>query len=508
MLTALPTAAHAATFTVTNLNDSGPGSLRQAVSDANANPGADTIVFQSGLTGTITLTSGEIGITEEVTINGPGAGIITVSGNHTSRILNGSGVNLTLSGLALINGFGTDINAAFTAVNGGAISANAVTVTDCTFANNRATGAVAITPPGGHYPMPGLGGAIYAGTVIATRCLFSDNLAGGPTIGTPPPPPSVVLGGGGGEGGAIFAFSVTTTSCAFRGNNATSSFVSATITVVPAITVAPSGYGGAIYAGNIFSPGNATSTNDLFFGNSSRFGGGISVGATNGPPGTLTVTNDTFSGNSSAIDAFASVSVTNTILWANSPNPGQGPLLAATLAVISHSDVQGGLTPDTSIIDAGSNINADPLFVNAAAGDLHLTAGSPCIDAGDNSAPGLVGITTDLDGLPRFVGVAVDMGAYEFQAVPPSLVAVDDTATVAGFHLLTIPVLANDIVPAGSTITITAVSRASHGAVSIGPNGTVRYRPLPGFTGTDHFTYTITDDHGNTATATVTVTVT
>ena len=49
--------AYAATFTVTNLNDSGPGSLRQAILDANAAAGDDTIVFQSGLSGTITLTS-------------------------------------------------------------------------------------------------------------------------------------------------------------------------------------------------------------------------------------------------------------------------------------------------------------------------------------------------------------------------------------------------------------------------------------------------------------------
>src|SRR6516165_5838751 len=46
------------TFTVTNLNDQGAGSLRQAVQSANQNPGADAIVFQPGITGVITLTSG------------------------------------------------------------------------------------------------------------------------------------------------------------------------------------------------------------------------------------------------------------------------------------------------------------------------------------------------------------------------------------------------------------------------------------------------------------------
>ena len=49
--------ADAAAFNVTNLNDSGAGSLRQAIADANSAGGADVITFQAGLSGTITLTS-------------------------------------------------------------------------------------------------------------------------------------------------------------------------------------------------------------------------------------------------------------------------------------------------------------------------------------------------------------------------------------------------------------------------------------------------------------------
>src|SRR5262245_8509355 len=75
-------AATAATFTVANLADSGPGSLRQAVLDANASPGADDVVFAPGVAGTITLTSGEILITDSLFIHGPGAGALTVSGNQ------------------------------------------------------------------------------------------------------------------------------------------------------------------------------------------------------------------------------------------------------------------------------------------------------------------------------------------------------------------------------------------------------------------------------------------
>jgi len=67
--------AHAATITVINTNDSGPGSLRQAL--ANANNG-DRINF--AVTGTITLTSGGLGITKNVTISGPGANRLSING--------------------------------------------------------------------------------------------------------------------------------------------------------------------------------------------------------------------------------------------------------------------------------------------------------------------------------------------------------------------------------------------------------------------------------------------
>src|SRR5512143_1596746 len=74
--------AQAATNHVTNLNDSGPGSLRQAIADA---PPGGTIDF--AVTGTITLTSGQLVITNNLTINGPGRTNLTISGNHTSRVL-------------------------------------------------------------------------------------------------------------------------------------------------------------------------------------------------------------------------------------------------------------------------------------------------------------------------------------------------------------------------------------------------------------------------------------
>jgi hypothetical protein len=65
--------ARANTITVTNTNDSGPGSLRQALADANDR---DTIEF--AVTGTIGLTSGELVIDQNITISGPGSNSLTV----------------------------------------------------------------------------------------------------------------------------------------------------------------------------------------------------------------------------------------------------------------------------------------------------------------------------------------------------------------------------------------------------------------------------------------------
>jgi hypothetical protein len=96
------TAAPVTGFAVTNLNDSGSGSLRQAVLNANANPGADEITFN--VTGTITLTTGELLITDKLTILGPGASLLTVSGNNASRVFNIIGANVTIAGLTISNG--------------------------------------------------------------------------------------------------------------------------------------------------------------------------------------------------------------------------------------------------------------------------------------------------------------------------------------------------------------------------------------------------------------------
>jgi hypothetical protein len=84
----LAATAGAADYTVTNLADTGSGSLRQAITDSeNGNrPTVDRILFQSGLSGTVTLTGAPTSITEPLDIVGPGARKLTVSGDDLFRV--------------------------------------------------------------------------------------------------------------------------------------------------------------------------------------------------------------------------------------------------------------------------------------------------------------------------------------------------------------------------------------------------------------------------------------
>jgi hypothetical protein len=105
-LLAVPATAQADDFTVENLNNSGNGSLRDAVVDANLNPGADRVLFQSKLSGTITLAS-EVAINETLDVVGPDARRLTISGGDSTRIFYVAtpvGSDVTVSGLTLTAG--------------------------------------------------------------------------------------------------------------------------------------------------------------------------------------------------------------------------------------------------------------------------------------------------------------------------------------------------------------------------------------------------------------------
>jgi len=112
-------------ITVANLRDAGAGSLRQAILRANAAPNADTIQFAAGLRGTITLTSGELLITHNLFIRGPGTAGLSVSGNHASRVFNiAAGAAVTIANLTITRGFNLHTGGGI--LNQGALTLNNV----------------------------------------------------------------------------------------------------------------------------------------------------------------------------------------------------------------------------------------------------------------------------------------------------------------------------------------------------------------------------------------------
>ena len=93
----------ATTYTVTNTNDSGPGSLREAVGLA----GDGDIILFSGVSGTILLSSA-ININYSITITGPGSAVLAVSGGEAVRVFYMGGGTVSISGLTITNGKVTD----------------------------------------------------------------------------------------------------------------------------------------------------------------------------------------------------------------------------------------------------------------------------------------------------------------------------------------------------------------------------------------------------------------
>lgn len=101
--------ASAAPFDVVNTNDAGTGSLRQAIIDANGTAGPDTITFGALATGTITLTTGRLEISDDLTITGPGESNLTVT-NPTGDILYiYKSAVVTLSDFSLMGASGSGI---------------------------------------------------------------------------------------------------------------------------------------------------------------------------------------------------------------------------------------------------------------------------------------------------------------------------------------------------------------------------------------------------------------
>jgi Ca2+-binding RTX toxin-like protein len=161
-----------ATFTVTNTSDSGAGSLRDALAQANANVDADTIIFDQALVGqTVVLTSGNLAITQgTVTIdgdlNGDGDADVTISGGGLSSILEiAAGATATVNSLTLADGYSSNESLAGAIRNDGNLTVNYSVIlsnaTNLTYSGNATTS----------------GGIVNAGTLTINQSVFDNNTA-------------------------------------------------------------------------------------------------------------------------------------------------------------------------------------------------------------------------------------------------------------------------------------------------------------------------------------------
>jgi hypothetical protein len=180
---ALPTAS-AATFTVSSTADSGPGSLRAAVAAAQTSPGPNVIEFARGVRGSIVLTSGAIVINQSLTIAGPGAHRLSISGNDADRVFDiegSSATNVSISGMKIKHGVASSSSPHGS--SGGAIYVSGATLTlaGVVLSRNRAIDSVGGTAEGGAIAIVG-NAAVNASdvTVQRNRALSS---SGGAALG-------------------------------------------------------------------------------------------------------------------------------------------------------------------------------------------------------------------------------------------------------------------------------------------------------------------------------------
>ena len=366
---------NAATFTVINTNDSGAGSLRQALADAND---GDTINFDSSLNGqTITLTAGQLDVNKSLNITGPGPNQLTVArssanGTPNFRIfLINPGKTVSISGLTMTNG---QPSGNFPDDSGGGIYNDHATLTmnNCTLSGNSAIWGGGIYNAGFN---PGGSAAL-----TVSNSTVSGNSAN-QTIGR--------------GGGGIYNDGDNNGSATLAISNSTLSSNSAP-------------YGGGIvndgtFAGNAaLTIDNCTISANSATGTGSAFGGGIYNDGDSGGSATLSISNSTVSGNSAGqgggIVSNATVTINNSTLSGNTAlNSGGGILNRGALSVSNSTISSNSALSSLSFPSGGGGIftagtltilsstvkdNSNPVF-NGSGGILNYgISGSSVVNIG------------------------------------------------------------------------------------------------------------------------------
>ncbi|QIL73929.1 IPTL-CTERM sorting domain-containing protein (plasmid) [Diaphorobacter sp. HDW4B] len=475
-------AAQAANYTVTNLNDAGPGSLRQALADANANSGADTIDFAAGLTGTITLTSGELNVSDSVTLQGPGPNLLTISGNNASRVLylyNGASLlDVTISGLTISQGaanngagiFDNDENLTLdnvvlsgnkATVDGGGLWADGFSMT-LTVRNSTITGNTSGQNGGGIYVED------TGGLLLIRNSTISNNQAAkhGGGIYFYDPDHDVTIEGStisgnvaGQRGGGIYFYSADNGNFTIRDS---------------AITGNRAQHGGGIFLYEVDQP--TTIENTTISGNvATGDGGGLNVGlsyANNLKLVNVTIAENVAAGKGGGILHHEGEStLANVLVAGNSAasqadgndifnDTGQPAVLNATNSLIQ--DAPSGTINGSS---ANNLLNVSPMLGplqnNGGSTQTHaLLDGSPAIDAG--ASPSSLSTDQRGTGFARTVGSSPDIGAFEWR---PTL-SIAGTATVTEGQAASFTITLSAASSGPSSIVVTPTGSGSSPAVA------------------------------------------
>ncbi len=453
-------------------NVSTPAEFQDDLITAQTNGEDDVINVQADMNITSTLTyTGEQGHTLTINGNGhslDGGGSAQIMYINTTGLANDTNADITIQNLIFKNGKADSSNGGGLYIN----TNSKITIKGCTFNGNTA----------GNY---GGGAYVYSGSKLTlTNNTFSGNTAGnydggGAFIGTSSGTATLENNTFSGNtanrhGGGAYVFTndgtITLTNNTFNGNTATynnggGAYVW-TDSGIPTLTnntfrenYAAWGGGVYVYAYSAFSDA-ATLTNNTFSKNSAGWGGGGAAVVTYSA--TINLTNNTFSQNTGTWigggayvetqNNSATANIYNNVIWGNTANYGgnDGDDLYVDSDYVNdigtinlynndlgpNSNFVTGQSEDlyitnTSKYNHDKNIVGDPKLVDPANGDFHLQAGSPCIDAGDNNAPGLP--STDFEGGARIVNGTVDIGADEYGAGPPAhTLTVTKTGTGSG----------------------------------------------------------------------------